>query len=652
MTGRRWLRVIAALILLLLSSPRPAGGEPLDGLIVAVGPVSLSEGDPASKGSISVTNPTTRDITVAPAPRGNGPTQNRCEIAVTKGSTVKAGTSGSLAVSVATTDDCENPADGAHQLVLLARSESAATTPQVIVVPIAKATEAAADPKTTGLKLPTETVFLRRSGGDLVGSLDLVNTTPSAVIVIPSTVRKDCSVSPAAPPGTGTPVEPGGSTSITIRVPAACNKLDSEALDLSVLTSTIDGGRYEYGRISLEAEVDWPSVLRASKWILIAALVAAVAGCRFAVRAFNRATPSPTRKLTWADPVVASADTPKSWLTAIATVGPVATALFSTTGLLKGLTGDDPSAPKTLVLVATAVALALVALATMITNIPAATVTVDGKKQDCPRIWQFVLAAGLTTCSAGVALVAVWAASIKLDLPGGDEWVHVVGIALTLALLGYGFWSVKRFIERFGQLSPDAQAPAQPKSIPPELLAGALRSLAPNFIGVERLTAIHPLDQRRWLAASRSAASEMLDLLAALDAKQAAATAKAAATAAAQVAQSVSTTDGVPAAGAKTATDAAAEAQVKAAAAQTAANAGNDEQALALAELASNQATEAITAASQAAQDITNEEVLSDLVEAEILVGTLRRLTTSPGDDHLASPPQTSDRRPLARFMI
>ena len=652
MTGQCWFRVIAASIMLLLSSPRPAGGEPLDGLIVAAGPVSLSQADPAWKGSISVTNPTTRDITAAPAPRGNGPSQNRCEVAVAKGGTVKAGTSGSLAVSVATTDDCKNPADGAHQLVLFARSEPGATTSQVIFVPIAMATENAADPKTTGLKLPTETVFLRRSGDNLVGSLDLINTTSLAVIVTPSTVREDCSVSPAVPPGKGTPVEPGGSTSITVRVPGACHKLDSEALALSVLTSTADGARYEYGTIKIEAEVDWPSVLRAAKWILIAALVATVTGCSFAVWAYNRATPSPTRKLTWSDPIVASAETPRSWLTAIATVGPVATALFSTTNLLKGVTGVDSSAPKTLVLVATAVALALVAFATMITNIPAVTVAVDGKKQDCPRIWQFVLAAGLTACSAGLALVGVWVASVKLDLPGGDEWVHVVGIALTLALLGYAFWSVKRFIERFGQLSPDAQAPAQPKPIPPELLAGALRSLAPNFIGLERLTAIHRLDQRRWLAASQSAASEMLDLLEALNAKQAAATAKAAATTAAQVAQSVSTTEGVPAAAGKTATDAAAVAQVTAAAAQAAANAGDDEQACALAELASHQAIEAITAASQAAQDITNEEVLSDLVESEILVGKLGRLTTSPGDDHLPSPRQTSDRRPLTRFMI
>src|SRR4051812_48156005 len=104
MRGRRWRWVIAAVFLLLMNSPATAGGAPLDGLIVAAGPLSLSEADPASKGSIAVTNPTTSDITVAAAPRGNGRSQNRCEIAVTKGSTVKAGTSGSLSVSVATTD--------------------------------------------------------------------------------------------------------------------------------------------------------------------------------------------------------------------------------------------------------------------------------------------------------------------------------------------------------------------------------------------------------------------------------------------------------------------------------------------------------------------------------------------------------------------
>ncbi|MCP4383139.1 MAG: hypothetical protein GY798_17240 [Hyphomicrobiales bacterium] len=615
---------------------------------MTAGPVSLSEADQVSTGSIPVTNPTTVDITVSAAPAGPGERENRCEVAVTKGSAVESGTSGSLSVSVATTDDCDNPADGAHQLVLLARSETPAAAPQVIVLSIAEATTGAADPKATGLELPDETVFLRRSGDDLIGSIDVLNTTSSAVIVTPSAVGKDCSVSPAAPPGAGVQIEPGGSTSISISVPAACNKLDSEALDLSVLMSTVDGGRYEYGTLSLEAEVDWSSVLRASKWILFAAFAAVVAGCSIGVWAFNRATSLPARKLRWADPVVAGADAPKSWLTAIATIGPVATALFSTSNLLEGLTGGDPTAPKTLVLVGTAVALALVALATMITTVPAVTVDVDGKKQDCPRIRHFALAAGLTTCSAGFALASVLAASTALNLPGGDDWVRIVGIVLAVALVAYAFWSVERFIERFAQLPPDAQAPAKPKAIPPELLAGALRSLAPNFIGFDRLTAIDPGDRRRWLAASKSAASEMLDLLTAGDATQAAA----AASMAAQIAEDVSTTADVPEAEAQTARDAAAEAQAIAAEARAAADAGDDEQARELAEQASDQATESIDVTSRAAPDNADEAVSQSLADAEMLVTTFSRLATSPGDDYLAEPPQTSGRRPLTTFLI
>jgi hypothetical protein len=517
--------------------------------------------------------------------------------------------------------------------------------------PIPTGSIPAADPKATGLELPADTVFLRRSGDTLSGSVNIVNTTPSALIVTPSTVGADCSLAPAEPPGSGARIEPGGSAPVQITVPAGCDKLDTETLDISVLVSTVDGAKYEYATISVEGEVDWSSARAVLIGVLIASLTIAVVGGCFGIRAFNGAAPTPSRKVTWSDPLVADADTPKSWLTAIATVGPVATALFSTTNLLEGLTGHDPTAPKTLVLTGTAVALALVAIATMITNIPAVTVSVDKKNQDCPRVWHFVLAAGLTTSSAGIALASVWSASSTLDLPGGDAWVVVVGAGLALALAAYALWSVKRFIERFAQVWPAPQTP-QPRSIPPELLAGALQSLAPKFIGIHRTTTINPGDQQRWLEASKHVASEMVEMLTRTDSSVATAAATTAASMAANVTKNLSEADNVPQEVKQGAIDAAAQAQDTAAQAQAASASGNPEQAFELAEQAANQAAAAINATGEATQDLGGPDVEFGVAEAEETIRKLQLLTTSPGDDQLADHTQPPERRPLTQFMI
>lgn len=642
MAWRRFL-LAALLIAMGLSWSTPAGGEPLDGLIIAAGPVTLSEADQIWTGSISVTNPTTEDISVVPAPRGVGVDANRCEVAVTKGGVVRRGTSASVSVTVAATDDCDDPTDGDHELVLFARSH-AVGTPQVITVPIAEATDDS-EPEETGLELPTESVFLRRSGDELVGSFDVANTTAALVRVTPSVVGANCSVSPARPPGDGTDIEPGGVEPIDVNVPAACERLDSQTILVSVLSSTADGKKYDYGTITVEAEVHWSGLLVPGIGILILAALAALSGGAHGVQQFNRTRPGSMRKLIWNDPLVATADAPKSWLTAVATIGPAATALFSTTNLVEGLTGDDPTAPKTLVLVSTAVALALVGLATTIANIPAITVTVEGKDQDCPRVWQFVLAAGLTTCSAGLGLASVWSAADDLALPGGDGWITVGGIVLLLGLIFYAYWSVKRYISRFGKVWPPP-ASSIPKVVPPELLAGALRALAPNFLGLGTITAVDPQVQRRWLAASKTVASELVDVPTVVNAAQAIAAANAAATLAAQAALQASTTAGVAPEAAQAVTEAAAQARDSADQAQVAANSGDDDQARQLAEIACLSAVEAV----HATRDVAPGDAAA-LEEAKTLLEALQLLSTSPGDEY-PGPPLSTARRPLTRSMI
>ena len=102
---------------------------------------------------------------------------------------------------------------------------------------------------------------------------------------------------------------------------------------------------------------------------------------------------------------------PTSWLTSIAAIGSLLTALASTTGLPKGLFGSDALPQQTLILGAAAISLPSVGVAALITGVPTAREPVEGKLQTCPRAMQFVIGAGLSGAAAALQILAVTTAA-------------------------------------------------------------------------------------------------------------------------------------------------------------------------------------------------------------------------------------------------
>lgn len=528
----RSTRVLAALVVALsLAAPATsAAAAPVEQPIYPGGKLALAPADGGGfTTSVDVINPTDHAFEVtAPA------TANDCTVTVAKGATLPRATTSTIELTIdSKAGTCDAPVDANEREVVLTATAvdpagepldpAADPAPTVLVTSITKAKQDD-EPKATGLSWPEDPVFLRRGASGLTGEIEVANPTAAAITVLPIAVDGAClQVDAKAEPVTITAHRSG---SVPVTVDEGCDDLDRG--DITVVATATAGKKTDSAEVSLEAEVDWG---RFSLWFgatfLLSVVLAAAAmfvgmnrhnadlrrAAQKAAAALAKAKEEdppadadvtvPAKTRPWS-PMVVKADAPKSWLTTIATVGPLLTAFVGTAGLTEGITGADHVPQSTLIVGVSAIALVLVGISTLLANAPLARATVDDELVDCPMVAQFALAAAITATSAGIALWAVWTATSRLDLPVAPLWRWSALVLFTLSLAGYLLLSVFHYVRTYAAPS----VPEDPKAPTPgpELVAAAAEALAPYHLGAPSHGKPDEQDEDAWLAAARAAA--------------------------------------------------------------------------------------------------------------------------------------------------
>ena len=392
--------------------------------------------------SVLVANPTDVKVTVTAPAQGTGETANACHVTITGGETVPARRTSTVSITVTPVPTaCPDPADGGHKVVLL---ESDGTT--TVELAIKKNAAPPEDPKATGIIWPTDPVFLHRRHGTLTGSFTVVNPTNAVIKVKAPTLKDSCEQLLPDPDAKTVEVQPHGEAPIPVLGPTNCADLSSTTIVATAAAEAPDGSKSDVAKLTLQAEVDWGRF----GWFLVISLVAGLALSLCAARVVS--------KVRFREPLRIDSTSPTSWLTSIAAIGPLLTALASTTGLPKGLFGSDALPQQTLILGAAAIALLLVGVAGLVTGIPLARAVVEGKPQTCPRAWQFAVGAGLSAAAAALEIWAVTTALSRLDLPILGSGITIGQIVALTAATVYLWVSVRHYVKTYG-IQPPAASP-------------------------------------------------------------------------------------------------------------------------------------------------------------------------------------------------
>ena len=430
-----------------------AAGE----LVWPADPIALTSADDAFTTSVEVTNPTDADVTIVAPASGANATDNSCNVTITAGTTVPSKRQSTLSITVTPiANTCDDPVDGTHKIVL---AEADGATAQL---PIKKGAETPQEAKATGILWPTDAVFLHRRDGKLTGSFTVVNPTEALIKVTAPTFSDGCL---QVIPDTGaTPVDvpSHGEAKVDVVGPKSCADLSSTTIVATASAKTDDGSKADVVKLTFQAEVDWGRF----GWFLAGAVVVGLALSLLSAFLLSH--------VKFKEPLRIDSSSPTSWLTGIATIGSLLTTLVSTTGLPKGLFGSDALPQQTLIIGAAAIALLLIGVGGLITGIPLARTTVEGKEQTCPRAWQFAVGAGLSAAAAALEIWAVTTALSRLDLP-------ILGGAITIAQLGaliaaaiYLLVSVRHYVKTYGKEPPTVD----PKPSD-ELVAALVEELLP-----------------------------------------------------------------------------------------------------------------------------------------------------------------------------
>lgn len=434
--------------------------------------------------SFTVMNGTSTAQTVKPAAVGAG---NDCDVKVVAGGRIEPRRHSTVTVSVsAVIGSCDDPTDGTHPLVFVDND-----VPVELVVK--KNSLPAEDPDPTGLSWPTGEVRMGR-GVELVagkqvdvltGEFEVVNPTGEAITVQPPALNEACEdTDPAevmAPfNNSSAAVDPRSTEKIAFLIPD-CDDAAVESLAVVASASTVSG-KADTAKLTLQAEVNWTGyrdALVASLVTGVVVAVASLAATRFLLIKDKAKRP---KRMLGAKLLVDRA-TPTAWLTAVAALGPLVTALFTTTGLSKALLGVETTPQQGLVLAASAVALLLVGLSGVVANFPLGSTTKDDKPMSCPYAWQFALAAAISASAAYLPLWAVCTAIGRLDVAFIPE--HVLGVPSTtlirwigaVVIAGYLFASISHYYALFGE---KPEAPKTPRKPSAELVAAILSGLLEN----------------------------------------------------------------------------------------------------------------------------------------------------------------------------
>lgn len=456
----------------------------------------LTSADVGYTSSFIVINETSAERTVTAAPVGAGPDENRCDVTVVTGATVEPGRHATVAIAVSPVEgSCDDPSDGTHQLVFI----DDATT---IVLDVKKTALAAKKTDPTGLVWPTEDVRMEWTEVDdgsrdvraLAGEFEVVNPTDEPIIVQPPTLDDECNdIDPdeAEPPfeNSAETVDARSTAKIRFGIPA-CDEVTVSSMTVVASAST-ESGKADATSLTLLAETEWTGYGRALSISLLVALTLALAALPFTKRFLIKdAESKPTR--TFGAKLLVDRSTPASWLTAVAAIGPLVTALFSTADLSEVFLGTGSTPQDGLVLAASAVAIVLVGLAGVIANIPLGSAKVGDKPTSCPYAWQFALAAAVSASAAYLQLWAVSTAIGRLRLAVIPQ--DVCGIELTtlvqwiggVVIAGYLFASVAHYYALFGEKEAPAEAAAKPSA---ELIG----TIEAGLLARER----NPIDEQR-----------------------------------------------------------------------------------------------------------------------------------------------------------
>jgi hypothetical protein len=458
--GWRGSLLLSFALVATLFGPGLAGGAPPSESLVWPGdPLTLTSAGDSFTTKFEITNvsDSTQSLQVADG------SQNECQVDITSGGSVPL--KRTVTVSLVVTpipSTCPDPADGTHTVVLTDGSSD-------VALQIRKNAASVEEPEPTGVLWPTDSVFLNRRDGKVTGSFIVVNPTGAVVEVTPPTFADDGCEQVAS---TSDPIsiEPHRAATIPLDGPPNCKKLSSTTITAVASATTADGSKLDGSRLTLEAEVDWGHFGMVFVGALVVAVVSALVCGRIAASKVDGAG--------FLQPLRIDSSAPTAWLTAIAAVGPLLTALASTSGLPRGLFGTAAVPQQTMIIAASAVGLLLVGVAGLVTGLPTSTAKVDDKDQACPVAAQFLVGAALC---AGAAFLQVWAVTTalsRLDLVFlgfrivGIELVVVTQFLVGGLILVYLGWSAYFYVHSYG-----AVPPTEPPPVPSNDLVAALQLL-------------------------------------------------------------------------------------------------------------------------------------------------------------------------------
>lgn len=488
----RVARVIAAGIALaaVVLGPSTAGADDQPILPRSVALTPTTDG---YSGTLTYSNPTDVDFAVS----SGGADPSGCEAHVSDDASMPKHSSGSIALTV---EGCPAKLTGKEHLAVSVRS---GTTTSVRTVAVSTASTAVT---ATGVTWPKDTLFLRRKGRAVTGEMTVVNTTSAEVrLEVVSGQSTDCATSIAAfhensaKPKKAARVKVPAGQAVRVAVTAkSCQRFDSGTVTVTMKATAADGTKSDTAAISLQAEPNWNGLPRLLVASLALGSIVSVVGL---VSVFGGEGSASGKKY-----LVVPADAPKSWLTAIGTLGPVITTLVTTSGVLAALTGSDEVPQSGLLVVVSAIAVVLVAGATLLANAALSTAKVDGKDQSCPRVWQFVAGAGITAGSAGFGVVEVALACHRLDIALSTEVYVLTAIGACLAIAAYTMLSVKYYVSTYAR-APSEAAPATPAATN-DLKAQLTEALAPRMPNTWDPTS--PTDRTQLLSIVADTAAELV----------------------------------------------------------------------------------------------------------------------------------------------
>jgi hypothetical protein len=491
--------------------------------------MSLSGTASPYSGSIAIANPTDTPIQLK-ADKSN---PVGCTVVFTGSDAGEVPAHRDLAVafSVSTGQGCEDPLNGTTTISFTA---GAAGSSEKVSYTIAKPS-AAGDAKVTGIEWPTDPVLVHREGDRFRGSFAVVNPTTSKVNIMTADTGSGgadrCRLDVLAGDDElgSVPVGAYERRSIDVRTEGTCTELHRRSMALTLLARLDDSSKIDAKSLDVTTGPRWFGILVV---LLVAGLISVLIGAagwrrgndaresaaqtqadeaaRAAAAAAGAPTPEPPApvhppvadvKRTWV--LHPTGDTATSWATVVTALGTAFAALFASTDLLTRVLGEEPANQVTLAMIGSAIAVALVAAAGIVTNI-------RRTHREDPTILAFVVGACLTLTGALTQLALIGGALVQLDAPGDLSGTTFLGLIATTAgwllLITYGTSSIANYIERYAK-DPDAP-PDRPKA-DQATVSGVGEAIAPvHFTDPQGLSNQASIDS--WVAESKQLAKRLV----------------------------------------------------------------------------------------------------------------------------------------------